>query len=124
MNYDKMPAGREMDALVAEKVMGEKVYWKRLQAPWGNGLCLLCAEGENYEHQSVPRYSEYIQDAWVVMEHLWGARRISISYPGRYPGVKTIEVFWATDEPPRYSTAQAGTVPLAICRAALNAIGR
>ena len=120
--YDSMPAGREMDALVAEKVFGCRVSHNLRGIPrcW-------CGNGPERPHndtqaERLPFYSQDISGAWKVMEKMWGARSVSIYYPGPYPGVKTIRAFWATDNPPRYASAEGDTVPLAICRAALTAL--
>jgi hypothetical protein len=96
-----MKAGRELDALVAEKVMGAKVVFV----------------------ENVPYYSTDIAAAWEVMENL-------VSTPGPNGDHHSVQVDYSGDvvvvidenEDWRVS-AIAGTVPLAICLAALRAKG-
>ena len=65
MNIDEMPAGQEMDALIAEKVMG----WKRRKRGGGwlkhgratESICPECGEGQFHP-------SRDIAAAWKVVE--------------------------------------------------------
>ena len=78
MTIDDMPAGREMDALVAEKVMGYEhckdpaEYWGIPDAPKDN---------KNWKHYSriffgdPPKFSTDIAAAWEVVEKLDGYAR-------------------------------------------------
>lgn len=98
MNYDTIEAGREMDALVAEKVMGWKrggkgdhtkpLHYKSLDHPgeirnnWaakgehdyltspdGNTHYLCaCADEAIKDHIDLPEYSTSISAAWEVVE--------------------------------------------------------
>lgn len=73
-----MNAGRELDALVAERVMGLPVKWgedpyreigmpsKEGRQPHLKGR----AGGVEYDWAPVPRYSTDIAAAWQVVEHL------------------------------------------------------
>jgi hypothetical protein len=103
MNIDSMPAGRELDALVAEKVMN--------YTTWAFG---------------VPRYSESIEAAWGVLEKildLEGKKEthlpvfsVQVSPYGcsavLQVGAGCVKV-----------TSNAESAPLAICRAALKVVG-
>lgn len=111
-----MKAGRELDALVAEKVMG----WKLSNATdgteyWDNGK--FC--GGIWPKEWNP--STNIADAWNVVEkmkskdYLFSLKNI----------VKGTFTFSLTDWGGNCSTyaAEAETAPLAICLAALKAVG-
>lgn len=117
----QMPADRNLDALVAERIMGWQWFEDR------KGFRLLLPSGEpdgrfytvqQGPHQFVPCYSADITEAWEVVE--------------RFPCAFGIGRAWKlTGEPAGWSvwigvgmgvSARADTVPLAICRAALLAV--
>jgi len=118
MNIDEMEAGRELDALVAEKVMG--FYWREVnehqkalcppgiddffEVLWGDDL-----------NKYVPQYSRAVYPALEILRKaaVW---QIDNMEPGRmilvkiqFPGTKL-------------TTGWAEKIPLAICRAALKAV--
>ena len=117
-NYDEMPAGREMDALVAEKVMG----WRMMRGHWvppeaAPETNILACPTSTY------RYSTDIAAAWEVVEKvnllepygdtLWKDQR------GWVFGVHDVDgAGYAYED----VTVIADTAPLAICRAALKAV--
>jgi len=129
-----MEAGRELDALVAEKVMGKKV---RILS---NSLFCWEYDGE-YENlyglaQPIPAYSTDISAAWQVVEKLcnWDVDDNMLILKGQGPDIEDkgpdredprdwqwweaeINGTWGKVE------AQAETAPLAICLAALKAKG-
>lgn len=118
-----MPAGREMDALIAEKVMG----WKLVQNQGeGGGLYWVGhggVFGDMHKNQT-PEFSEDILDAWRVIEKMH-ENKYQYTLRGHFMGVEQhIATFdhqdWA-DANPLYS-AHGATAPLAICRAALLAV--
>ena len=109
-----MEAGREMDALVAEKVMG----WKRVPHAHPEieaaGGMWLTPRGP----RMCPAYSTDIAAAWGVVE--WFTRRsytVALHTTHSDGWVCSIRGALLAD------TAQAPTAPLAICRAALAAVG-
>ena len=111
MDIDTMPAGREMDALVAEKVMGWDICWA---VPYKDGTkCPLRSNGEQ-----VPHYSIDIAAAWGVVGKLLKNRVLHVC-----GSVKDGWDVWipevATGAAPK--TSKCDTFPLAICRAALKA---
>lgn len=123
MNIDEMKAGREMDALVAEKVMG----WKRfavcdkLHPPYMEETRHTFAHG-------FPDYSTDITAAWEVAEKMrvavmpidgggWAAKDISIDATH---GTELYIIPGSDEE--CYGWTKADTAPLAICRAALKAV--
>ena len=94
-----MKAGRELDALIAEKVMG----WSKEQV-------------ETWP-VSVPHYSSRIQDAWLVVAKfpqvaIYGPHDLWLVRFSDREGVSINDI----DDPGRGDTA-----PLAICLAALKA---
>ena len=134
-----MKAGRELDALVAEKVMG----WRWVQVPkdcdgLNEGRCLAPVGLDEKNHQwtpkgkiseySGPRYSTDIAAAWEVVEKL--CLSVCASAPGL--GGKPAS-YWVgfADMSGRFLVADLNnpsvvceeTAPLAICLAALKAVG-
>jgi len=122
-----MPAGREMDALVAEKVMGwipkDNLYWKDNEGSFAGWAT------EFSEYSVKPfRPSTDIVAAWQVLEHLiaTGEQRFEAPALFKYP-LAWLCVFYQKHEKPgemapAWIDANAPTAPLAICRAALLAV--
>lgn len=116
MNIDEMPAGRELDALVAEKVMEEN-FPKKMAFPTGKGKELLVLElGRAI---SLPHYSTNIAAAWQVVEKLgpplvFNLLRRSEKYEARF-----VEI---VDDGSQHFIASDKNAPLAICRAALEVV--
>lgn len=109
-----MEAGRELDALVAEKVMGLHVEWRNGLPMWvgkvlpGSPYVL---EDGLYGH-TIESYSTEIAAAWKVGEKA-RAIRLENREPDSLKGWRcSYNGFLGTGE----------TAPLAICRAALEAI--
>jgi len=111
-----LPPGRELDALVAEKVMGQKLPLgpseeARSVGPWFHGEGAVC-----------PSYSTDIAAAWQVVEKFQQTGLAVFSFwTGQYPGYTANLNCETADGKWRYFTADADTAPLAICRAALLA---
>lgn len=113
-----LTAGPQMDALVAEQVMG----WGRSKG----GLYRPGGDPKNIrDYRDVPRYSTDIAAAWLVVEKLIA--------DGWFPDVQFND--WGTESwhatlmrrtdderADGYHGAQAASAPLAICRAALAAL--
>lgn len=119
------PAGRALDALVAEKVMGAKP----VKTVWGKEKqysCWSLGEPDWYDDQGaselfnpLPSYSTDIAAAWEVVAALQATRHVHIS---------------DTDDGSRWvcefiyggpnALAEGSTLPEAICLAALKAVGR
>lgn len=110
-----MKAGRELDALVAEKVMGCTLKAggdPRTDDPWLCG-CEDEAHREDNEYDVrtyIKPYSSSIAAAWEVMD---------ILKDGFATSYYTAEEGWTFVF--RGQAATAGTAPLAICMAALKA---
>ena len=125
-----MDPGRELDALVAEKVKGwrlvEVEMWKEADpsvCPWhlDDGWAWEGRAGDDYAHTWSP--SSKIAQAWGVLEEL-EARGFVVRYqtmgPKRIGRRVTIE---RPEEPGViYGTAEAPEAAHAICLAALEAV--
>ena len=106
-----MKAGRDMDALVAEKVMGDT-----------DAYYLPLGEGELNVAARVPRYSTDIAAAWQVVEKFGYSPSIHVfrSHGGKW-GCKI-----SLSSDPNVDAEYFGfaeTAPLAICLAALKKAG-
>jgi len=131
-----MPAGREMDALVAEKVMGwsnvEKTTWSNYRAdgtPFGGGKEWR-GTPPNHEAEFNPvlypikNYSTDIAAAWMVVEKIrplfWSTQVMVWDHSDKY--IVSCVYRGGHDEPEKAINSEAPTAPLAICRAALLAV--
>ena len=138
----QMRAGREMDCLVAEQVMGW--VWMRRREPrhegdtlqsvlyrpdwkWIDWCELIPDDGKPRSmNQSIPAYSTDIAAAWGVVERLYNEHWIvSIGSLAENPRGWRCELcnMWPDDfeRAPTDIEANGDTAPLAICRAALLA---
>lgn len=129
-----MNAGRELDALVAEKVMG----WHSKQVPLSmfqpHVMVDLWYTAENelisstdLINQSVkagvlPHFTTNISDAWRIVEHM-RQNKYHIATDDRHEQDAPWWCEFATEEYTIGSQATAETFPLAICLAALRAVG-
>ena len=124
-----MNAGRELDALVAEKVMGW-VWMKEVSTIFLFERTLLPPLFESKVDHSgddafiimpeIPDYSTDIAEAWEVVEKL---KHLAFNVHHRYnTGVWTA---YFTDGEELFACAEdiTGEAPLAICLAALKAVG-
>jgi hypothetical protein len=118
--------GRELDALIAEKITGwTGVYF---YAPLGGSEKLQCAGWPpedycqkyniRYKHldHNIPRYSEDIEEAFMLADKiaLFQAERLMLY---KSDGNWAIgELFWEQIN----NIAEAETIPLVICKAALK----
>jgi hypothetical protein len=147
-----MPAGHEMDALVAEKVMGwerrgNSPYWwwstDRNARNTSYGVGYLHPEGRDYDFDRFEPCSE-IAHAWAVVEHILNTRDPmapnAMDSPLAWLGFRIefhtehSEEQWVVQFPmvtcappyeemdPEFVQAKAEAAPLAICRAALMAV--
>ena len=126
MMANELPAGRELDALVAEKVMGWVVVRKQSIAN-AMGQHVM----DDYVGQPsigvtqpvlVPRYSLMIQEAWKVADHLRNRSQFVAVLSGMGPqGVQP----WICkiNRDGGFLEERADTAPVAICLAALKAVG-
>lgn len=117
---------REIDAMVAEKVMG----WTKAEPLDGRSRawppdCKI----KMWPHGiSIPPYSTDIASAWEVVERMgrWHGFDFIVRTTGGLYGKKEWEAGWYEDGfegPESRAVADADTVPMAICLAALAAAG-
>lgn len=127
MDYDKLEAGRELDALVAKKVMEwcqEYAYDLdgNMEPMWKEPEYLVPPNSD--EAKKTPRFSTDIAAAWKVIITLYSKRW--------FADIDNLEVdgklmwgclLWTGDGRAADSVySDADTAPLAICRAALKAV--
>jgi len=123
---DALPNGRELDALVAEKVMGWIGIKKQMIAnAFGQPVL------EDYVGQPaigvtqpvlVPRYSTMIQEAWKVADKLRGEVQFLAVITGKGPQ-GTQPWICKINREGSFLEERADTAPLAICLAALKGVG-
>lgn len=117
-----MPAGIEMDAVIAVKIMGFPIIeLENSPCPycgdddmWHGRNRSRCTDCNRWIYSPYKNYSDDIADAWEVLEVL-GEKEAALSYRG---------VFWFCNfgNQDNYEYSQAETAPLAISRAALLAV--
>lgn len=122
-----MPAGRDLDALIAEKVMG----WTR-ETYWVATLTIATGQREDEERSGLmgpdgirdvdnyPCYSDDIAAAWEVVEKLRYEYSITVETT-RTRRQEILAGFFVPNSYKPTARAVADTAPLAICRAALLA---
>lgn len=139
MDIDTMEAGREMDALVAEKVMG----WRDIRCHQGGNLPFgvpdddfnrdvdehkkhgNCGFPMEYHREPIPMFSNDISAAWEVVEKLLD-KNLHLILRDQAENGYSADFYLAQDwpNPPCKFIAEyvrGDTAPLAICRAALKA---
>ena len=114
---DAMPAGREMDALVAEKVMAQPVY----HHAGSKDICHCKINGDDditICEGPVKKYSTDIAAAWEVAVHM------HMIFAVRFAAgcVEGDQWYCEIGAGPIFQGI-ANIAPLAICRAALKAVG-
>ena len=134
MRIDEMPAGREMDALLAEKVMGYTLSELSLPAyPKYKLFDIESGEFSGYVKE-VPHYSTDIAASWEVVKRMPIPFKLEKCWEKAYQiGPEGWSACWCTDadcegcnENSRCTNgddAWAETAPLAICRYALKVAG-
>jgi hypothetical protein len=112
-----MQAGRELDILVAEKVMGKTVRSKNevTNNSFKHEYDELVVDLGNGRYEFIRHYSTDIADAWEVVEQL--------NDPESYLDIKIQSCIdgWFVDYCNERTVAE--TIPLVICIAALKAVG-
>lgn len=113
-----MKAGRELDALVAEKVMG---WTARHEVRYSEGIPWTYSYWVDKDGKNVNQWhfvpSENISDAWKVVEKLRDEVAFLDILPAADHYIVKIQSAHGTDY------VEAETAPLAICKAALKAKG-
>lgn len=121
MDIDNMPAGRDMDKLIAEKVFGWDDFWCNDRQLMGYPPCEQVSIMEAERHP-VPYYSTDIAATWEVVEKV---ASLGCGYMVEDAEEGHICTFFKGFKFPRRIDeyeAEADTAPLAICRAALKAV--
>jgi hypothetical protein len=120
MNYDTIPAGKALDILIAEKLFG----WTGIDKRWvemGRTYATGWKGGDTSRgHSDVPNYSTDIAEAWKVFGAGFELMDLHNYGDADSNGLWKCSVIWSYKNK---GWAEAETAPLAICRAALNAIG-
>ena len=137
MSEQQQEAGRELDALVAEQVMGWELSTVSTLCVEGNHRIWeqRLAVGDRFQRREAcetcrewpPHYSTDIVEAWGVWEQLTAAHP-DCFYLGR------VDAHWSPDPEDRWAIFEdemydapgyyvgGSTAPLAICRAALKVL--
>jgi hypothetical protein len=129
MRAEALVAGHELDALVAERVMGWKWCDVRLRGSTNTVRVLLpprdgywrqdgAHDERDFARAAPPFYSTEIRAAWEVVEAL-NERGFGVEV-FRYGKAEGLEREWFVSIGD--TEADADTAPLAICRAALKAL--
>lgn len=120
MTTDQMDARRELDALVAEKVMGLRCERLMTNPPKPSGLM----RSPGGELVGLPYFSTDISVAWKVVEEMRGRGYwVSVQMQPKSGDVDCVMWLPSADDTQDFSDDEAPTAPLAICRAALKAVG-
>ena len=124
MNIDELEAGRELDALVAERVLELPVWRSADDKPgedydWLDPIEYPCILVSDYTTRDVPYYSRLIGNAWEVVKKL-----ITASHSFEFYLAQQTDGWDVSFQHPgnRGGQAHGNTAPLAICRAALKAV--
>jgi hypothetical protein len=113
-----MKAGRELDALIAEKVMGIEPWPGRpgvFRAP-------IVPPGVEPKPCLPPEYSTDIAAAWKLVEK-FTREEVKIDIRNSHSNKAQWTVIIAKSPKDAWDLTQADTAPLAICLAALKAVG-
>ena len=122
----KLPAGRELDRIVGERIIGCRIRHQRkrdlydLVIPGGVDQVDFCEPGGPWG--AVPHYSTSIEAAWQVVEKLRTIRQHVQVHANNGWGCSAWNVRKVDAVGLVAGTAE--TAPLAICRAALKATWR
>lgn len=133
-----MNAGRELDALVAEKVMG--ATWRNI-TKGGRKRCLSFVASRplvtieekktiyhGYNQDNLPHYSTDISAAWEVVEEFrrgWQHKKAAAVIDLHISDIVDMNDSHVSIYAPDIKKVEAwgNTIPLAICLAALKAVG-
>lgn len=125
LDIDSMKAGHELNALVAEKVMGIKVRWEITSWVEKNKIksCEMPYE-DNDDSEPILEYSSNIADVWLVVE------KLKVLFDNYFEIVWMGDFAWNvrnhTDEglccKKEITAGHTQSAPLAICKAALKAV--
>jgi hypothetical protein len=120
MTIDEMPAGTELDDIIAIEVFGCDPWNARID-PSNQGGRRQFHWGYPVGHDFAPAYSTDIAAAWQVVDNLKTHDTI-LSASGREGDDSWCVRLGYCDEEGQKHWASAPTLPLAICRAALKVV--
>ena len=117
IDIDIMPAGREMDALIAERVM-------KLIVDYEFEILRVPALADKYDEWGyLPNYSTDIAAAWDIVKELQGRGYWIVLYD--YHTIPSSVPYHFCFSKDGYTYSRGGeTVEISICRAALKAVGQ
>ena len=118
-----MPAGSEMDALVAKEVMGHSVDFEEGPSAGGEAkrVWFIVTDDERPNRSDIPRYSSDIEAAWKVAKKIQSrGDALSLEHQNMIKGAPGTAM-WTAWFQKSNEVGRAGTPSLAICRAALLA---
>jgi hypothetical protein len=144
MNWEAMTP-EEKNELVYSKVMGQSLEVpctaeeddiNDIRRPedryqdrgwWICDVCGYIGHGDDYSHMrqlKIPNYTQSMDAAWLVVEHFKGATLYALMPSDTDPRMPDMryDVRLYTDEHNSYGASEK-TMPLAICKAALQASG-
>lgn len=124
MNLDELKPGPELDALIAEKVMGLSLFQRERKSSsgvrWKERLI-----DDPWKRRPIPAYSTSISAAWEVVEKLfidgWKMELEASAFLGEDRGGAGVRFSCRSQVRGRHS-ASAPTAPMAICLAALRVV--
>lgn len=119
MHIDDMPANREMDALVAEKVMGLEVLSPANSLPDDDRVRPRGSTKKWLTCEPLPHYSTDIAAAWQIVERF----RFFVVPWGNPSGGEWAVADCRDEHLALHILASAESAPLAICRTALTVVG-
>lgn len=131
---DQLPAGPELDVLVAQKVMGFEIMRSALQTRDGFPTYRHRHPERDWDwmEMAVPQFSTEIAAAWLLVEKLKEIDRAMAVCDRSYGSIKIegdrpweagfINGQKLAHDPGQFVQAFGPTAPLAICRAALKAV--
>jgi hypothetical protein len=118
-----MPAGPELDALVAKEVIGYMVDFEedRRPGPAGHRVWFIVVKGERVRRAAIPKFSTDIDAAWKVAAKMRSrGEELSLHNENMVEGAPGTAA-WTARFRKADEFATAATPSLAICRAALLA---
>jgi hypothetical protein len=118
-----MPAGPEMDALVAKEVIGYTVDFEEDQRtdPAGHRVWFILVKGEKARRAAIPKFSTDVEAAWKVAAKMRSrGEELSLQHGNMVKGAPGTAA-WTARFRNADEFATAVTPSLAICRAALLA---
>lgn len=116
MKIDEMPAGREMDKAISQYVFGNKEFVCRHS---DDDYHVVNEQNGLIAYLYVPHYSINIAAAWEVVEKMEMWVVPAHDSQGDRAGWNACPY----GDYSKYGATNANTAPLAICRAALKALG-